>query len=413
MSFINQSENAADDGIEFDQDLFNSLVKENVDIEELPDKVAKKKKKQKAIEIEEGESDVSDEDLIERMNQDIEDNMEMFNEERKHASANKKVTAKQNKKLKKLERLKLNGGGETDEIQTVKTEKDEDMDSMSEHGDNEDDDYSEDVLGGKDDDDDDDFSDNPLRAVNNKKAKKAKKEKEATDENAPQTEEVNEEDQSSDDTDEEIENKKNKKSQMDEFDDNDNNGVKDHDYDTDEKAEIRAIAKKMLRKKKRLDIFYKSYNRYAFDDLGNAPKWFVEDEELHSKPNKPVTKDEIKREKEELREVNSKMPKKVLEAKNRKKRKIAIKMQKVKRKAQVIVNQDEINERSKITQIEKLYKRELSKMKEKKKYIVGKSYNRDPKNLRKGGRNVKFVDRTMKKEKRADKARAKRGKKKR
>jgi len=67
----------------------------------------------------------------------------------------------------------------------------------------------------------------------------------------------------------------------------------------------------MLRKKNRLEIFSKSYNRYAFDDLDSAPKWFVEDENLHNKPMKPVTKDEILREKEELREVNSKMPKKV------------------------------------------------------------------------------------------------------
>jgi len=76
----------------------------------------------------------------------------------------------------------------------------------------------------------------------------------------------------------------------------------------------------MLRKKNRLNIFNKSYNRYAFDDLDQAPKWFVEDENQHNKPMKPVTKEEIQREKEELREINTKLPKKVLEAKNRKKK---------------------------------------------------------------------------------------------
>ncbi len=71
------------------------------------------------------------------------------------------------------------------------------------------------------------------------------------------------------------------------------------------------------------------------------------------------------------------MPKKVLEAKNRKKRKIAKQMQKVKKKAESIVNQEEINERSKVQQIEKLYKKELSKFKEKKKYVVSRKYKQD------------------------------------
>ena len=163
----------------------------------------------------------------------------------------------------------------------------------------------------------------------------------------------------------------------------------------------------MLRKKSRLSIFQRSYNRYAFDDLDIAPKWFVDDENQHNKPMKPVTKDEIMREKEELREVNSKMPKKILEAKNRKKRKIAKKMQKVKKIAENIVNQEEINEKSKIQQIEKLYRKELSKFKVKKKYVVSRKYKQDAGSQRKGGRNVKFVDRRMKKEGRAEKRKIK------
>jgi len=46
----------------------------------------------------------------------------------------------------------------------------------------------------------------------------------------------------------------------------------------------------MLRKKERLKILNSSYNRYAFEDDGKVPKWFLEDENKHNKPQKPVTK---------------------------------------------------------------------------------------------------------------------------
>ena len=80
-------------------------------------------------------------------------------------------------------------------------------------------------------------------------------------------------------------------------------------------------------------------------------------------------------------------------------------MDKIKKKAQVISNQDEINEVSKIKQIEKLYRKELRKGKEEKKYIVSRSQSK----LGKSGRNVKFVDKRLKKDKRALKRIEKRG----
>ena len=161
----------------------------------------------------------------------------------------------------------------------------------------------------------------------------------------------------------------------------------------------------MLRKKDRLDILYKTYNRYAFTDLDLAPEWFADDEKQHNVPSKPVTKDEVNAEKEIMKQVNDRMPKKVLEAKARKKKKLNHKMDKVKKKAQVISNQEEINEFSKLKQIEKLYKRELSKKQEKKKYVVSRSNKVDN---RRNTRTVKHVDKRLKKDKRAVKASDKR-----
>jgi len=421
MSFISQNEGAADDGVDYDQDLFDFLRNQEIDIEALPDKIQDKKKKKEKVSVPDEEidlSNMSEDEYIEMMNKDIEDNMEMFDEERKQATATRKITNKMNKKIKKQERLEQEAKEELEK--SIKKEKEEDsdkddddkeLDDSSDFLDYADDDYDDE----EDEVDNDVFEDNPLRNLNNKNKKKMEKKSEEKKKETADNTEVKEEDQLSDDTDEEIEKSKKRKKL------NENNDFleekvlseeDDKQYDTDDKAEIRAIAKKMLRKKNRLDIFFKSYNRYAFDDHDLAPKWFVEDENQHNKPIKPGTREEIMREKEELREVNSKMPKKVLEAKNRKKRKIAKQMQKVKKKAESIVNQEEINERSKVQQIEKLYKKELSKFKEKKKYVVSRKYKQDSRSQRKGGKNVKFVDGRMKKEVRAQKRRDKKNGKK-
>ena len=164
----------------------------------------------------------------------------------------------------------------------------------------------------------------------------------------------------------------------------------------------------MLRKKERLKILNSSYNRYAFEDDEKVPKWFLEDESKHNKPQKPVTKAEILAEKEYLRKITVRMPKKVLEAKARKRNRLNKRLQKIKKQAEGIANQDEYTEISKVKQIEKLYKREINKSKEKKKYIISRSWLN---NKGKDSRNVRHVDRRMKKDKRAIKARDKRNKK--
>lgn len=82
-------------------------------------------------------------------------------------------------------------------------------------------------------------------------------------------------------------------------------------------------------------------------------------------------------------------------------------MQKIKKKAQVIADQD-INEASKMKQIQKLYRKEKEKHKETKTYVVNRAFQAaGPK---KGGRLVKNVDRRMRKDQRNDKYRAKKKK---
>ncbi len=129
-------------------------------------------------------------------------------------------------------------------------------------------------------------------------------------------------------------------------------GLKGYEsMDSDDIAETRVIAKKMLRKKERSEILDATYNRYSFgEDPYSLPTWFVEDEQKHYFRHYNATKEEIAIEKEELKVYNARPSKKVEQAKNRKKKRLAKAMQKIKGKAQIIADQD-MNEMSKMKQI--------------------------------------------------------------
>jgi len=175
-------------------------------------------------------------------------------------------------------------------------------------------------------------------------------------------------------------------------------------------AETRALAKVMLRKKARTEIIDATYNRYAnFDDESVLPSWFMEEEKRHYRPNLPVTKEMVAEEKKILKAYNERPSKKVTEAKARKKKRLAKAMNKIKQKAQVIAEQD-INEGSKMRQIQKLYTKEKTKMKEDKKYVVSKNFSHIGKS--KVPRHMKVVDSRMKKDLRIQKDRAKKSGKK-
>jgi hypothetical protein len=53
-----------------------------------------------------------------------------------------------------------------------------------------------------------------------------------------------------------------------------------HTHCTQGKAEVLALAKRMLHRKEKESIMDAAYNRYAFHDTG-MPRWFTEDESRH------------------------------------------------------------------------------------------------------------------------------------
>lgn len=83
---------------------------------------------------------------------------------------------------------------------------------------------------------------------------------------------------------------------------------------------------------------------------------------------------------------------------------MAKKMKKAKSRAEAIFDMEGIPENSKVKQINKLYKKELSGAEKKRKYVVGKKHSTGP--VKKGSRNVRYVDTRLKKDRRADKRNA-------
>jgi len=180
-----------------------------------------------------------------------------------------------------------------------------------------------------------------------------------------------------------------------------------------ENAEILALAKKLKDKKTRSEVIDMSYNRYAFND-SNMPEWFLDDEKKHSRPNLPITKAEVDEMKKRFNEINSRAIKKVAEAKARKKKKLARTMERTKVKAEGILANTEVAEKDKMREIEKLYKTRHTKAKVSKTYVVtrtlGSSKHVGDKKKGKGKveKRTRFVDKRLKMDKRAAKAKAKR-----
>ncbi|KAI3845501.1 hypothetical protein MKW92_033137 [Papaver armeniacum] len=164
--------------------------------------------------------------------------------------------------------------------------------------------------------------------------------------------------------------------------------------DNDKKAEILASAKKMLKKKQREALLDDAYNRYMFDD-DELPPWFLEEEKRHRQQLKPVTKEEIALMKAHFKEIDARTPKKVAQAKARKKRVALRQRENVKRKANAISDQTDITDMSKSKMIEKLYRKAAPK-RPKKEYVVAKKGVQ----VKAPGKGKVLVDRRMKKDKR-------------
>ncbi|KAF4507603.1 hypothetical protein G6O67_004083 [Ophiocordyceps sinensis] len=161
------------------------------------------------------------------------------------------------------------------------------------------------------------------------------------------------------------------------------------------------------------DAVDEGFNKHSFRDRDGLPEWFLDDETKHDKPQKPISKAAAQAIKEKMRAFNARPIKKVREAKARKKFKTAQRFEKLKKKSDMLANDEGMTEKEKAESIAKL----LSKAARKKpsqpaKLVVAKGSNRGIQGRPKGvkGR-YRMVDPRMKKELRAQKRVAQRKKK--
>ncbi|OTB06175.1 hypothetical protein M426DRAFT_319243 [Hypoxylon sp. CI-4A] len=234
-----------------------------------------------------------------------------------------------------------------------------------------------------------------------KKDKKAKKEK--------STKVQIEESESEDDTKKGFESVK--QDQDDDWEDQDKrraDGTLDIDIIT---AEAMTLAHQLATgQKTNYDLMDEGFNKHAFRDRDGLPEWFIDDETRHDKPQKPITKAAAAAIKEKMRAYNARPIKKVREAKARKKFKTAQRFEKLKKKSDLLANEEGMTEKEKADGISRLLaKASKKKPKQPAKLVVARGLNRGIKGRPKGvkGR-YKIVDPRMKKEMRAQKRIAKR-----
>ncbi|CCD22182.1 27S pre-rRNA (guanosine2922-2'-O)-methyltransferase NDAI_0A00220 [Naumovozyma dairenensis CBS 421] len=152
------------------------------------------------------------------------------------------------------------------------------------------------------------------------------------------------------------------------------------------------------------DLVDEGFNRYAFRDTENLPDWFREDEKEHSKINRPITKEAVMALKEKMRALNARPIKKVAEAKARKRMRAVARLEKIKKKAGLINDDNDKSEKDKSEEIAKLMRKVTKKQKQKPRvtlvYASGKNkaLSGRPKGIK--GK-YKMVDGVMKNEQRA------------
>lgn len=171
------------------------------------------------------------------------------------------------------------------------------------------------------------------------------------------------------------------------------------------------LAAKLAANKKRAlkDIVDDSFNRHTFSDRDGLPNWFIEDELKFNRPQKQITKEGIALLKSKQREIDARPIKKVIEAKARNRRRAERKIEAIKQKAALIADSEEIGERQKSEQIQKLLAKGNRPLKKETKLVIAKGSARGLKGRPKGVKgHYKMVDSRLKKDMRAKKRAGKR-----
>ncbi|CDR41222.1 CYFA0S06e04236g1_1 [Cyberlindnera fabianii] len=203
---------------------------------------------------------------------------------------------------------------------------------------------------------------------------------------------------------------------VDDSDLDDNVNLRNHQKEVDlATAQAMTLAHQIaLGQKTKHDLVDDGFNRYSFNDVDGLPAWFLDDEKQHSKINKPITKEAALAIKEKMKQLNARPIKKVAEAKGRKKMRALARLEKLKKKSDIINDDNDKSEKDKAEEISKLMRKLTKKQKTKPKvtYVFAKGANRGLSGRPKGIKGkYRMVDGVMKNERRAIRRIAKKHKK--
>jgi len=181
--------------------------------------------------------------------------------------------------------------------------------------------------------------------------------------------------------------------------------------DPRELAETLALGSLLVdSKKSRMDIIDAAYNRYAFDGDEALPDWFTEDENANNKPELPITKELMDQFRAKLREINARPIRKVAEAKARKKRRMKMKLDKLRKNAMSMADV-EMSESAKARQMRKLVSKAAREDRRKVTTVAvkkGGGANQIGKGKIPKGAKMKVVDKRLKSDTRSEKRALKR-----
>lgn len=178
-------------------------------------------------------------------------------------------------------------------------------------------------------------------------------------------------------------------------------------------AEAMTLAQQLASgQKTKHDLLDDGFNKYSLRDVDGLPDWFLDDENRHSKPHRPITAAAAAAIKEKLRALNARPIKKVREAKDRKKFKAAQRLEKLKKKSALLADEEGMTEKEKAQSIARLMSRAAKKKpKQKVTVVVARGGNAGLKGRPRGTKGkYKMVDSRMKKDVRAEKRLAKKRK---
>lgn len=171
----------------------------------------------------------------------------------------------------------------------------------------------------------------------------------------------------------------------------------------DRQAEAIVLGQLLLRPDNRRTLEESAYNRHTSNDTG-LPQWFMDDERKFASASgygMELPDDLLDKARDKLKDINARTIGKVAEAKGRKQRRLQRALTKVRKKANAVAAKEDLSEREKAREVEKLYKKRLAPKKESKTLIVGRKASAGPSG--KKGHGIKMVDARLRKDARAEK----------